>query len=77
MGASDNLNPKQLKMFMTPQELKADAYPVDYDPNWAGGHEHMWNHKSLENAHSGLNDSVASEGVKEPVLLQHNQAWVV
>ena len=52
MGAERNLNPDQLRMFMTPTEIKQQyaPWPGDVDPDGEGRtEEEMWADKRYEN----------------------------
>lgn len=74
-----NLNQNQLKMFMTPSEIKGYAHPNvgdvethTYSPGFDADPEGtMWEAKSNEAYDVGLTHSVRREGVREPVEIQH------
>lgn len=69
----------QLKMFMTPSEIKGYARPNigdmethTYSPGFAEDPEGtMWEAKSNEAYDVGITHSVRREGVREPVQLKH------
>lgn len=41
MSAKDNMQPKQLKMFMTPDELHAEVQPGDFGPHMGGSEREL------------------------------------
>jgi hypothetical protein len=76
------INPHQLKMFMTSDEIKGYAMPnigdvethtytpgFDEDPEGT-----MWEAKSDEAHETGLTSSVRRGGVREPVQIEHRFA---
>lgn len=82
MSASDNLQPKQLKMFMSPNELKAEGYvpnPLEARGEDMGGSIHeplgttssdrMMARKVRESQESGLYGKIEGEGVQAPVSI--------
>jgi hypothetical protein len=74
MAARDNLNPDQLKMFMSPREIgqEVTAYG-DFGVNMGGlPHEQRGAKFKIHNAQeSGMHDSIAKDGVKHPIALTH------
>lgn len=75
MSGRDNLNPNQLRMFMTAQELH-DHHSIDvmqtpesrYGGAWPDM-DSMWRTKRRENKMDGLDKSVREHGVHSPVEL--------
>lgn len=82
MAASDHLHPKQLSMFMPARELyKMNPNPADMmvssststDPTQRK--KDMWAEKldeSKSGNREGLHESIAKEGVLEPVKIKHD-----
>ena len=87
MSSSDHLHPQQLQMFMPARKLKGMT-PSDFNPQLGHGRHHgtlegMWSNKldtakmkdyNEELIGSSLYDSIASEGVKEPVQVTRTAA---
>ena len=73
--AAHVINPDQLRMLMTAQELH-DTHSIDvqqtpesrYGGAWSTMSD-MWSTKRRENKRSGLNKDVAAQGVQQPVEL--------
>jgi hypothetical protein len=77
MAASDNLQPKQLQMFMRPHELKTEMWPGDYEPAFDGpgeeGHRNLWSIKERENWINDMDLRVEISGVLSPVDVVHGE----
>lgn len=86
MSAQHNLSYKQMSMFMTGPDIKAQYAPAHADVREHPNAEAMWATKSHEaatgmphNARTAaggaetLKENIAREGVKEPVILGGNQ----
>lgn len=71
MGASDHLNHKQLKLFMTARELMQHPAGDDLD-HWRPmeQNEDLFHEKLGESMDDGLHSSIKKEGVKEPISLE-------
>lgn len=81
MAASDNLQPKQLQMFMRPHEIKEQMWPGDYEPAHDGpgaaGQKRLWNLKEQENWQNDMDLRVEISGVLSPVDVVHGHAPLV
>lgn len=68
---------QQLKMFMSPREIgESVAAYGDWGPNMGGlPHEQPKGpgFKLMNSKRSGMYDSIAQEGVKHPVSIEHNR----
>jgi hypothetical protein len=79
MAAHDNINPQQLAMLMTAQELHdIDSIDVQQTPESRFGgawksKDAMWKTKRAENRESGLKADIAARGVERPVELTHGR----
>jgi hypothetical protein len=78
MTASSHLQPEQLKMFMSANEIMSTHVPnpadfEDEDEDFASSDEEVtgnfWDRKLTESMDNGTYDSIHHEGVKEPVNL--------
>ena len=85
MSASDHLQSRQLKMFMTAREITSQYQPADGDrlTKWHGQHEYrpetddeMWSRKGVEATndrvivgHPSLTAALVADGVKAPIPL--------
>lgn len=85
MSAKDNMQPKQLQMFMTPDELHAEVKPTDFDPDQATWDDPRrdWGRKlrrakgvydpETEYAPTpGLYEDIAKNGIQRPVPINHD-----
>lgn len=71
MAASDHVNPHQLRMFMSPNEIADYVHEFgDFgaDPKRV---ESGAAYKVRESKDSGMHDSIAAEGVKKPIEISH------
>lgn len=71
MAASNHLNPKQLKLFMTARELMHMPAGDDLE-EWRpmAENENLFREKLGESISDSLFQSIKEEGVKEPVTLE-------
>jgi len=77
------LHPKQfgeqLRMFMTADEIKDYATPVDIDRYGGDTREEsegmLWRHKRQTADASGFTQQIGREGVKRPVEIMHGRQW--
>lgn len=75
MSAAGHVNPNQLRMLMTPQEVMDEAFPGDYTPladDENLGTKGLWDYKLHESkGPEGVLPSIAAHGVETPIILRH------
>jgi hypothetical protein len=69
MPANDHLQPEQLKMFMSANEIMGSHKPNPADFEDDASDEEGWERKSAEAMESGVYESIEREGVRDPVNL--------
>lgn len=73
MAASNHLNPKQLRLFISARELREQ-----FDPNWGDFEgeetepEQVWDRKLSASKETGLYDDIQDIGVRIPVTITGN-----